>query len=762
MLKICYNTLRKEVPMSQTLTHTLGLPRMGPNRELKKALDNHWAGKIDQNTLLQTAKEIRHLMWKTQADAGTHFVNVGDFSFYDHVLDLSVALGAIPERFRHLSGLNQYFAIARGEPTTQASPSPMVKWFDTNYHYIVPELSDTTRFKLNPEKLLQEIKEAQDQGHKVKVQLLGPVSYLYLARWYPLGNQSPQTLKLLPQLLEVYSELLKLLSQQGIEWLQLEEPILVLDQLENEWLNALDTTYQKLKGIGPKKLLTTYFENVQENLNLLLSLPVEGIHLDWKRNLPLMERVLNKLEGRILSLGVLEGRNIWKDDISSVAQHLKPLYDQLGDKLWIAPNSSLLHLPWSLEGETLPEVIQGKLAFTVEKLADLKKLAHLIPNPQPVSSEIQELRAYLEKVKIERQSKINKHKSEAFREPFAKRYTIQQKHLNLPLFPTTTIGSFPQTAELRRQRKLFEDGKISQAEYDEYLRQVIKDNIKIQEEAGIDVLVHGEPERNDMVSFFSDMLDGYWQSKNGWVQSYGSRCVRPPLIYGVIGYRGSLGKEWIFYAQSLTPKPVKGMLTGPVTMLKWSFPPADESLENVAYDIALELNKEVKSLEAGGIKIIQIDEPAYREVLPLKKSQWPSALAWASRAFRLSCYGVKPETQIHSHMCYSDFASIVDGIKVMDADVVSIETSRAKGVLFQGIARDGYDKGLGPGLWDIHSPLIPQVEDMKNLIQSAAQYLDPKLLWVNPDCGLKTRKWEEVIPGMKNLVQVAQQMRQQY
>lgn len=748
--------------MSQTLTHTLGLPRMGPNRELKKALDNYWAGKIDQATLLQTGKEIRHLMWKTQAEAGTAFVNVGDFSYYDHVLDLTVTLGAIPERFQHLSGLDQYFAIARGEPKTNAAPSPMVKWFDTNYHYIVPELSESTVFKLHPQKILSEVKEAQSLGYKAKVQLVGPITYLYLARWYPLGNQSPLTLKLLPQLLNVYRELLDQLSQAGVEWAQIEEPILVMDSLSNEWLNAFDTAYQQLKGQGPRKLLTTYFENLNENLNLLLSLPVDGIHLDWRRNRHLLDRLLSQLGNRVLSLGVLEGRNIWRDDLAAIAQDINPIHQKLGEQLWVAPNSSMLHLPWSLVGEELPTQITGKLAFTTEKLVDLNTLAQLIPAPKPVSQEIQELRAYLEKVKADRLAKINQHKSDAYREPFAQRFEAQQKNLGLPIFPTTTIGSFPQTPELRRQRKLFEDGKITQAEYDEYLKQVIRDNIKIQEEAGIDVLVHGEPERNDMVSFFSDMLDGYWQSKNGWVQSYGSRCVRPPLIYGVVGYRGSLGKEWIFYAQSQTSKLMKGMLTGPVTMLKWSFPPADEALENVAYDIAIELNKEVKALEAGGIKIIQIDEPAYREVLPLKQAQWPSALDWASRAFRLSCYGVKPETQIHSHMCYSDFASIVEGIKAMDADVVSIETSRAKGVLFQGIARDGYDKGLGPGVWDIHSPLIPQIDAMKSVIQSAAQYLDPKLLWVNPDCGLKTRKWEEVIPSMKNLVSVAQQMRQQY
>ncbi len=748
--------------MTKVLTHTLGLPRMGPHRELKKALDNFWAGKIDQSELLKVGFEIRQLMWKSQAEAGCAFVNIGDFSFYDHVLDLSVTVGAIPERFRHLSGLTQYFAIARGEPQTNAAPSPMVKWFDTNYHYIVPELSESTEFQLNPEKLLAEIREARSLGYKPKVQLVGPVTYLYLARWYPLGNQSPLTLKLLPALLKVYKELLQKISQEGVEWVQIDENILIFDQLSNEWLDALSTTYKELAGLGPKKLLATYFENVAENLNILLDLPVEGLHLDWGRNRPLIDRVLEKLGSRVLSLGTLEGRNVWRDDLTALAKELEPIYKSLGDRLWIAPNSSMLHLPWSLEGETPPAVIDGKLAFMKEKLADLGKLSTLIPNPQPESPEIQELRAYLEKVKTERLAKVNAHKSEAYREPFAERFAAQQKHLGLPLFPTTTIGSFPQTAELRRQRKLFEDGKISQADYDEYLRQVIRDNIKIQEEVGIDVLVHGEPERNDMVSFFSDMLDGYWQSKNGWVQSYGSRCVRPPLIYGVIGYRGSLGKEWIFYAQSQTSKPMKGMLTGPVTMLKWSFPPAGEELANVAYDIAIELNKEVKALEEGGIKIIQIDEPAYREVLPLKQAQWPAALDWASRAFRLSCYGVKPETQIHSHMCYSDFASIVEGIKAMDADVVSIETSRAKGVLFQGIARDGYDKGLGPGVWDIHSPLIPQPENMKSVLNSAAQYLDPKLLWVNPDCGLKTRKWEEVIPSMKNLVSVAQEMRRNY
>lgn len=822
--------------MSVTL-HSLGLPRIGKNRELKRALESYWKGRIDREELERQGRNIRMENWKLQASSGLSMVNVGDFSFYDHVLDTSFLLGHLPQRFEKAdaaSRLDRYFGVARGLTQQHIEPSAMTKWFDTNYHYIVPEIDAATVFTPRTDDLLSQIREAVEAGFTPKLELLGPVSYLHLSR-SKLSTENEHgheaaKLEKLDELIAAYRSILEQVSAEGVEWVQIDEPILVLDTLNDSWRNAFTRAYERLSeasphtpavgnpgngnGAGrapevtstggsgdtgaagsapeangtasrfPKLLLTTYFESIEEELDTVLKLPVDGIHLDYEKNRQLLPRLIDRLNpDQVLSLGVVNGRSPWREDPEVLAAELKAqLKKKLAplrsrdrasepDRLWLAPSCSLLHLPWSIEGETLPRELQGVLGFTVEKLADLGKLGAALeklrapdsvtdstsfsgpssgPFVGPGSTGIPWAETEGDNLEELLQSR---------RSSFRERQNIQQEALKLPALPTTTIGSFPQTSDIRKLRLSWKRGEIDNSAYENRIMEIIERNIRLQEEIGLDVLVHGEPERSDMVSFFADRLEGVWTSKSGWVQSYGSRCVKPPVIHSSVRRSPDLGWKWISYAQSLTDKPVKGMLTGPVTILKWSFVPPHTPPEKIAYNIALALREEVLELEANGISIIQIDEPAFREVLPLKQRMWPRALEWGAQAFRLSHAGVKDGTQIHSHMCYSDFNSIFEGIDAMDADVISIETSRSQGELFGELAKKGYAKGLGPGVYDIHSPLVPETREIRTRVDRALAHLDPRELWVNPDCGLKTRNWDEAKPALEAMVAAAKELR---
>lgn len=756
--------------MSITL-HTLGLPRIGKARELKTALEGYWKGGLSETDLAATAREVRGENWRLQNRQGMSMVNVGDFSLYDHVLDTSFLVGHIAPRFaaaRVDRELDRYFGAARGLADQHIEPGAMTKWFDTNYHYIVPEIGPSTRFEARPAALVDQIREAREGGYTPKVQLLGPVTYLYLSR----GIDGFPVLSVLEDLLSAFRGILTSLAEEGIRWVQIDEPILVLDTLNQDWRQALARSYAVLgrsraipgtdEAAGsdsqdtPKLLLTTYFEDVEEELETLLALPVDGIHLDYQRNKGLLDTVLEGLgPDRVLSLGVVDGRSPWRENIPALAKELAPLYQGLGERLWLAPSCNLLHLPWSIDGEDLPRELEGVLGFGVEKLQDLSALGAALEGHSNHLDTIQDRTAPWGSEELEDSAD-----DLVERQDYSTREALQAEALELPSLPTTTIGSFPQTREIRSLRGAWSRGELGDQQYQEAIRDVIRENIRIQEEIGLDVLVHGEPERSDMVSFFADRLEGVWASRSGWVQSYGSRCVKPPVIYKPVSRKPDLGWEWVTFAQSLTKKPVKGMLTGPVTILKWSFAPPNVAPQVIANNIARALREEVLELETQGIAIIQIDEPAFREVLPLKRSRWSQALDWAARAFRLSHSGVKSETQIHSHMCYSDFNSIFQGIKAMDADVISIETSRSKGELFAELAEKGYTQGLGPGVYDIHSPLIPRTEEIRERLERALAHLDPARLWVNPDCGLKTRTWQEARPALEALVAAARQIRE--
>lgn len=813
--------------------HSLGLPRIGKNRELKRALESYWKGNISEDELERQGRNIRMENWQLQKQNGLDMVNVGDFSFYDHVLDTSFLLGHLPRRFENAtvsSELDRYFGVARGLTGQHIEPSAMTKWFDTNYHYIVPEIDTGTRFTPRTQVLISRIREAADAGFTPKLQLLGPLSYLYLSKSSNPGSSDSEAarskLDALDAITEAYRSILQDAAAAGVEWVQIDEPILVLDSLDGGWREGFARAYERLSeafpqdsghvsrhggesavgglspnestagagggestvgglspnsssagaGSGPKLLLTTYFESIEEELETVLNLPVAGIHLDYEKNRHLLPRLINGLQpNQILSLGVVNGRSPWREDLDARAKELKeeliPLLDGDGQshasRLWLAPTCSLLHLPWSIQGEQLPPELEGVLGFTVEKLGDLSKLGSLLeglridgreqnpgkPAPTEEAAALQNSgTGTILDPKVEELLNTP-------RTSFARRKELQQETLKLPELPTTTIGSFPQTPDIRKLRLSWKRGEIDTAAYEERIKEIIEQNIRLQEEIGLDVLVHGEPERSDMVSFFADRLEGVWTSKAGWVQSYGSRCVKPPVIHASVKRSPDLGWKWISYAQSLTDKPVKGMLTGPVTILKWSFVPPHTPPEKIAYNIALSLREEVLELEANGISIIQIDEPAFREVLPLKQRMWPRALEWGAQAFRLSHAGVKDGTQIHSHMCYSDFNSIFEGIDAMDADVISIETSRSQGELFGELAKKGYTKGLGPGVYDIHSPLVPEAREIRTRVDRALAHLDPRELWVNPDCGLKTRSWNEAKPALKAMVAAAKELR---
>ncbi len=710
---------------------------------------------------------------------------MGDFSWYDHVLDMSALLGVVPARFGEVKDtvdLDTYFRMARGRAPTGADvpACEMTKWFDTNYHYIVPEFSVDQEFRLASSKLFDEIVEAQALGYQTRVKpvLIGPLTYLWLGKTRDAQpdkgfDKGFDKLALLERLLPVYGEILAKLAQLGVTWVQIDEPILALN-LPQSWKNAFEATYVRLQQPGLKRLLTTYFGALEDNTALACRLPVDGLHIDVVRAPEQLAAVLDQLPPyKILSVGVVDGRNIWRTDLEKVLVILEQARARLGDRLWIASSCSLIHSPVDLAVEAgLDEEIKSWLAFATQKIHEIGVLKRALGEGRDVVSAALESNRQAHQAR--RTSRRIHHAAvktrveqvtadlENRQHPYAVRHVAQQQRLNLPLFPTTTIGSFPQTAQIRAARRDVKAGKISENDYITAMHEHISHAVRQQEALDLDVLVHGEAERNDMVEYFGELLEGFVFTQNGWVQSYGSRCVKPPVIFGDVSRPSPMTVGWTVYAQSLTERPMKGMLTGPVTILQWSFVRDDQSRANTALQIALALRDEVCDLEVAGIKIIQIDEPALREGLPLRKKHWQDYLGWAVHAFRISASGVRDDTQIHTHMCYSEFNDIIASIAALDADVITIETSRSDMELLDAFADFSYPNEIGPGVYDIHSPRLPTEEEMIALLKKAALVIAPDKLWVNPDCGLKTRQWPEVEIALKRMVQVAKTMRVRY
>ena len=748
--------------------HLSGYPRVGAKRELKFAVEAFWKGAKTEAEVEAVAAEIRRLNWATQKAAGADLVPVGDFSFYDHVLDLLCTLGAIPKRFGFDAAkltLPEYFQLARGNATQFAME--MTKWFDTNYHYIVPEWHADTEFSVNAGRLIAQIKEAKAQGYDIKPTLVGPITLLWLGK---SKDEGFKRLSLLPKLLPVYAQLLRELAAEGVDWIQIDEPILAVDADQN-WLNAFADTYKELANTGVRIIIGTYFASVAEHLNLLKNLPVHGVHIDAVRAPEQLAVFADAWpENKVLSVGLIDGRNVWRANLSKVIDTLKPVADKLGNNLWIAPSCSLLHSPQDLAvEEKLDAEIKSWMAFAAQKLVELgvvkQALAHgkdSVKEAIAASDAAAADRATNKKIHNEavqkRVADLPKGADQR-KSPFAERIKAQQAWMNLPVLPTTTIGSFPQTTEIRQARAAFKKGELSAADYDAAMKKEIAYCVEVQEKLELDVPVHGEAERNDMVEYFGEQLAGYCFTQFGWVQSYGSRCVKPPIIFGDVSRPEPMTVYWSSYAQTLTKRPMKGMLTGPVTMFKWSFVRDDVPLSVVAKQIALALNDEVLDLEKAGIKVIQIDEPAIREAMPLKKAQWDEYLAWACESFRLSSTGAEDSTQIHTHMCYSEFNDILPAIASMDADVITIETSRSDMELLTAFGDFKYPNDIGPGVYDIHSPRVPTAAEIEHLLRKAMEVVPVERLWVNPDCGLKTRGWKETIEQLEVMMEVTKKLR---
>ncbi len=813
--------------MKNIQTHVLGFPRIGARRELKFALESYWAGNSNVGDLLGTAAALRARHWRQQADAGLDWVTVGDFALYDQVVNHLQWLGCEPARFGFDAAtprLERGFAMARGfrqgRPAGQdaaagqghddaglpgATPGhghdggaahdhghgccgpaasdgaalDMTKWFDTNYHYLVPEFLPGTTFTLDAAPLLEEVADAQALGHAVKVVLIGPLTLLWLGKEKAAGFDR---LDLLERLLPAYGELLAALAAAGVQWVQLDEPILGLD-LPPAWRNVFESSYWQLNQAGARLMLATYFSPLEENLSLACRLPVAGLHVDGVRAPHELVSVSDWLPShKVLSVGIVDGRNVWKTNLDSALATLRPLLEKR-DQLWLAPSCSLLHVPVSLadESELDPEVLNW-LAFGAEKLDELETLKRALTygaaEPALAEGALDE-RAATETALVANRAAIASraasgrvhrdavaarlHGSEAASDqrsaPFERRQLAQQQRFALPAFPTTTIGSFPQTAAIRSKRASWRSGKLERAAYEQAMRAEIADAVARQEALGLDVLVHGEAERNDMVEYFGEQLDGFAFTRYGWVQSYGSRCVKPPIIFGDVARPAPMTVGWTVHAQSLTTRPMKGMLTGPVTILQWSFVRDDQPRQRTALQIALALRDEVRDLEQAGIGIIQIDEPALREGLPLRSSRWADYLDWSTRAFRVACAVAGEATQIHTHMCYAEFNDILPQIAALDADVITIETSRSAMALLDGFGSFRYPNQIGPGVYDIHSPAVPSTAAMLALLRRAAQVIPPARLWVNPDCGLKTRGWAETEAALANMVEAARTMR---
>ncbi|WP_024929222.1 5-methyltetrahydropteroyltriglutamate--homocysteine S-methyltransferase [Methylophilus sp. OH31] len=759
-------------------THNLGFPRIGAKRELKFALEAYWKGQSSLDALKQVGKDLRQGNWALQSHLD--LAPVGDFAFYDQVLDMSFTLGHLPARVQGFHGdpLDNYFRVARGRSAESGeehaqccggvAAGEMTKWFDTNYHYIVPEFTAETRFKLDTTRLLAQLAEAQAQHVKAKPVIVGPVTYLAIGK----AKDASDRLALLPQLLVVYSELLEALAAQGVEWVQIDEPILVTE-LEAEWQHAFNLAYHQLKSSRIKILLATYFGPLVDNQYLVANLPVAGLHIDAINARHEIVPLLAMLPAhKVLSLGVINGRNIWKTDLNGTLDWLEPIAERLGDRLWLAPSCSLLHVPVDLDNEVkLDSEVKSWLAFAKQKLEELQVLATALNHGRAAVKVALAVNQVV--IDARRTSKrVHQPQVKAALETLTPQLGQRQNHyvqraakqaalLGLPRYPTTTIGSFPQTAEIRHARSQFKAGALNQAAYQQAMKAEIERSVREQEALGLDVLVHGEAERNDMVEYFGEQLEGYAFSQFGWVQSYGSRCVKPPILFGDISRPQAMTVAWIKYAQSLTSKPMKGMLTGPVTILNWSFVRDDQPRSVSCYQLALAIREEVLDLEKAGINVIQIDEAALREGLPLRKSQWKEYLQWAVESFRITANGVADETQIHTHMCYSEFNDIIASIADMDADVITIETSRSDMELLDAFDDFNYPNEIGPGVYDIHSPNIPTQAHIVQLMQKAAERIPAERLWVNPDCGLKTRQWAEVLPALTNMVAAAKTLRAQ-
>jgi len=763
------------------LTQNLGYPRIGSQRELKKICENYWADKTGYKNVLQVGKNIRHENWNLQKEAGIDIIPSNDFSFYDHVLDHSLTFGAIPKRYNEVilkkgnSELDLYFAMARGyqKEGLDVVAMEMTKWFDTNYHYIVPEFYKDQPFKLFSTKIIDEFYEAKQLGITTKPVLIGPVSYLLLGKEKETGFEK---IDLIKNLLPVYIEILSRLHALDVEYVQFDEPFLTLDLTEKD-KKAYEYAYKEIRKAFPglKIVLATYFEGLGNNLDLTTSLPINVLHIDLVRAEDQLNDVLAALkEDTTLSLGLVDGRNIWKNDFEKSVSIINQAIEKRGqDKVWIAPSCSLIHSPVDLDNETneqnLSAEIKQWLAYAKQKIAEVATLKKLITNESPASTlqKLEENKIAIANRKVSKiihnpevkQRVLGLKEQDAERlSPFSSR-KIKQQELNLPRYATTTIGSFPQTAEVRSWRAKLKNGTFTVEEYDDLIAKETAKAVSWQEEIDLDVLVHGEFERNDMVEYFGEQLDGFAFSKNGWVQSYGSRCVKPPIIFGDVSRPKPMTVKWTAYAQSLTSKYMKGMLTGPVTILQWSFVRNDQPRSETCTQIALAIRDEVCDLENAGIKIIQIDEPAIREGLPLRKADWQNYLNWAVKAFKISASGVKDDTQIHTHMCYSEFNDIIQNIADMDADVITIETSRSQMELLDAFADFKYPNEIGPGVYDIHSPRVPKREEMVQLLKKAKAVIPSGQLWVNPDCGLKTRGWDETKKALIEMVEAAKEMR---
>ncbi len=752
------------------IASNLGFPRIGANRELKFAIERYWSGEWNREDLDGVARGLRRVHWQMQSDAGIQHIPSNDFSLYDHVLDTAVMLGAIPTRFSSTTSnpLDVYFAMARGNQAVRAME--LTKWFDTNYHYILPEFEDGMEFRLNSEKPVREFLEAKALGLLTRPVVLGPVSFASLGKC--TGRQQDRV-KIAERLLPLYERLLSELAAVGAAWIQIDEPFLAMD-LEPTERMLFARAYDHLGSVAqaPKILLATYFSGLQENLRLALSLPIAALHLDLVRDPEQLLPALSLVpESTVLSLGVVDGRNIWRTDLDRALALLNVAIDHIGpDRIQIAPSCSLLHVPVDLDNEReLDPTLRSWMTFAKQKLDEVAFLAraasenspaiaeHLANNrrilqqrrssPQVCNANLRAKAAAIDGHHLKRQS------------DFASRHLRQAAALRLPVLPTTSIGSFPQTPGIRRVRAAFRRHQLTEAEYESFLQAEIKSAVRFQEEIGLDVLVHGEFERNDMVEYFAEQLDGYAFTNNGWVQSYGSRCVKPPVLFGDVVRPAAMSVRWSRFAQSVTAQPVKGMLTGPVTMLQWAFVRDDLPRETVCRQLALALREEVQDLERAGIRVIQVDEPALREGLPLRRQDRPAYLRWAVAAFRLATAGVRDETQIHTHMCYSEFGEILSAIKQMDADVISIEAARSRMELFHQLSPNEYPNCIGPGVYDIHSPRIPDADEFESLIREALKVFSPDQLWINPDCGLKTRGWAEIGPALRNMTQAAQRIR---
>lgn len=748
---------------------------------MKKALEAYWGDKISAEELLKVAKEQRLNTYATIKSQGVDFVPTGTFSLYDHVLDTSNTFGVIPEAYAQsgLSALDTYFAMARGHQKggVDLPATEMKKWFDSNYHYLVPEFSEKSEFKLNNTKPVDEFVEAKEAGYNARPVVVGPITFLWLGK-VSKDAQDPNfnQFTLLPKLVETYVELFKQLQAAGATWVQVDEPILVMDKAK-ELVNEIKSTYEHFaKSVpGLNVLVATYFGRLEDNLDFVKELPIAGLHIDLDRAPEQLDPVLKALQPSKmgLSLGLVSGRNIWKTDLSKAVELAKKAVDTIGaERVQVATSSSLQHTPITLANEKkLPQEVKDWFSFATEKCGEVATIGLALQNPEAAQEKLAEnAKSIAARRDFEKNSdpavreRVANIKPEDFnrKSPFPQRREVQRQFLKLPPFPTTTIGSFPQTKEIRQYRARFTKGEITEEEYDKFLEEEIKMVVQRQEALGLDVLVHGEPERNDMVQYFGEQLEGFVFTQNAWVQSFGSRYVRPPIVVSDVSRPNPMTVRWSSYAQSLTQKVMKGMLTGPVTILNWSFPRVDIGKDVQAFQIALALRDEVVDLEKAGIRAVQVDEPAIREGLPLRRKEWDAYLKWAVDSFRLSVSGASDAMNTASHFCYSDFNDIMDSVIALDADMISIENSKSDAKLLKIFQTTKYPNEIGPGVYDIHSPRVPSVEEMTQRIKDMSQFIDPKLLWVNPDCGLKTRSWDECTAQLKAMVAAAEEARKMF